>query len=90
MLELYQKSTFKKQIKKYKHDKKLMHEIAVVIDILINEQQIPKKYKNHKLIGNYDDMMELHVRPDELLIYFKIEHESVTLVAFGSHAELFQ
>lgn len=34
-------------------------------------------------------MMELHLSPDDLLIYFKIDNESITLVAIGSHAELF-
>jgi mRNA-degrading endonuclease YafQ of YafQ-DinJ toxin-antitoxin module len=34
-------------------------------------------------------MMELHLRPDDLLVYFKIEKESITLVAIGSHADLF-
>ncbi|MDQ5921402.1 MAG: type toxin-antitoxin system YafQ family toxin [Pseudomonadota bacterium] len=34
-------------------------------------------------------MMELHLSSDDLLIYFKIDNESITLVAIGSHAELF-
>jgi mRNA-degrading endonuclease YafQ of YafQ-DinJ toxin-antitoxin module len=34
-------------------------------------------------------MLELHLRPDDLLIYLKIERKSITLVAVGSHAELF-
>jgi mRNA-degrading endonuclease YafQ of YafQ-DinJ toxin-antitoxin module len=34
-------------------------------------------------------MLEVHLKPDDLLIYLKIEKESITLVAIGSHAELF-
>lgn len=89
VLKLLQKPTFKKQLKKYKHDKKVNLELAYIVDLLINEKPIPDKYKNHKLIGKYNGMLELHLKPDDLLIYVKIENESITLVAIGSHSELF-
>lgn len=89
MLELIQTSTFKKSLKKYKHDKKVNQELAFIVDLLINETTIPEKYKNHRLIGKYDGMLELHLRPDDLLVYFKIDGDSITLVAIGSHADLF-
>lgn len=89
MLELIQVSTFKKHLKKYRHQKSVLQELEKIIDILVSEQPIPIKYKNHKLTGNYDGMMELHLRPDDLLIYIKIENKSITLMALGSHAELF-
>ena len=65
-----------------------MRELAVVVDMLIHEQPIPERYKNHKLTGDYAGMMELHLRPDDLLVYIKVK-EGITLVALGSHAELF-
>jgi len=34
-------------------------------------------------------MRELHVKPDLLLIYRKIENESLQLVRLGSHSEIF-
>ncbi len=89
MLELLQKASFKKQLKKYKHDKKVNLELAYIVELLVNEKPIPEKYKNHKLVGKYSGMLELHLRPDDLLIYLKIEQKSITLVAIGSHAELF-
>ena len=76
-------------MKKYKHEKQILQELELVIDLLINEKSLPEKYHNHKLTGNYAGMMELHLRPDDLLVYFKIEKESITLVAIGSHADLF-
>lgn len=89
MLTLFQKPSFKKDLKKYKHNKKVIQELNLVIDLLVNEKELPTKYRNHKLIGNYADMMELHLRPDDLLVYFKIENQSITLVAIGSHSDLF-
>ena len=89
MLELIQTSTFKKSLKKYKHNLVVKKELHTVIELLITEQPIPAKYKNHRLIGKYNGMLELHLRPDDLLVYVKFENESITLVAIGSHSELF-
>jgi mRNA interferase YafQ len=89
MLKVLLTSAYKRQVKKYKHNKKVTEELITVISLLINEKPIPEKYKNHKLIGDQNGLMELHLRPDDLLIYFKIEKESITLVAIGSHADLF-
>ncbi len=89
MLKLFLTSSYKKQAKKYKFNKKVNQELSFVVDLLVNEKEIPEKYRNHKLIGYQNGMMELHLRPDDLLIYFKIDGDSITLVAIGSHAELF-
>jgi len=90
MLELLQKSAFRRHLKKYKHNKAVMKELDIIVDLLVHERPIPKKYRNHKLTGDYIGMMELHLRPDDLLVYIKVERTSITLVALGSHAELFR
>ena len=46
------------------------------MDILIEENPLDKKYKNHSLVGNYYNRMEYHIEPDWLLIY-KINSESI-------------
>lgn len=89
MLSLIQTSRFKKNLKKYKYQRAVLEELAFVIDLLVSEQPISMKYKNHRLTGNYEGMMELHLRPDDLLVYVKVEHKSITLMAIGSHAYLF-
>ena len=89
MLELFQTTRFKKHLKKYKHKKEILQELANVVDFLVKEHPLPTEYRDHKLAGNYSGMNELHLRPDDLLIYYKIDGKSVTLVAIGSHSELF-
>ena len=89
MLKLKRTGSFKRDLKKYKHDKNLLLELENVIKILLEERPIPAKYKNHKLTGNYEGLMELHLRPDDLLVYLKIEKESISLYAIGSHTDLF-
>ena len=89
MLELKRKPSFKHSLKKYRHDKKLLVELDKIVELLVHELPIPVKYRNHQLTGKYKGMHELHLRPNDLLVYIKVEKESITLVAIGSHAELF-
>lgn len=89
MLELIRTKSFKKALKKYRGKTAVISELEHVVDLLINEQPIPRKYKDHALTGNYSGVRELHLKPDDLLLYIKIEKRSITLVAIGSHSEVF-
>ena len=81
----YNKS-FRKDIKKINKNNILMKEIYFVIDCFINEINLDKKYKKHKLKGYLSDYFEIHIRPDLLLIY-KINENSknIILSRIGSH-----
>lgn len=63
-----------------------------LICMLMNEQPLPEKYKDHALVSsrNYKNMRECHIEPDWLLIY-KIERERLILklIRTGSHSDLF-
>jgi mRNA interferase YafQ len=53
LLEIKYTNTFKKDyklIKKRGLDLKLLHD---VVNMLVNEQTLPEKYKDHYLIGKY-------------------------------------
>lgn len=69
------------------YDAKLLQE---VISILANGEQLPQKYKDHALIGDYQGYRECHITPDWLLIY-KIVDELLILVLTrtGTHSDLF-
>ncbi len=53
-------------------------------------QQLPAKYNDHKLKGEYKDFRECHIENDWLLIY-KIENDKLilTLTDTGTHSDLF-
>ena len=57
MLKLKQKPSFKKDMKKYKHNNKVLDELEYIISLLIHEKPIPAKYRNHMLTGNYAGIM---------------------------------
>ncbi|MCL2383443.1 MAG: type II toxin-antitoxin system YafQ family toxin [Oscillospiraceae bacterium] len=67
-----------------------MGKLQKVITTLANGEALDKKYRDHKLNGNYIGYRECHVEPDWLLIY-KIEKSKLilSLTRTGSHSELF-
>ena len=79
--------------KSYKLIKKRGLDVALldeVVDKLRRGQPLEDKFHDHALKGEFDGFRECHIKPDWLLIYF-IDGEvlTLTLVATGSHADLF-
>lgn len=51
---------------------------------------IDKKHRLHKLVGNYKDNWEAHIKPDLLIIWFEItEEKEIILLRVGTHSDLF-
>ncbi|ECC1461956.1 type II toxin-antitoxin system YafQ family toxin, partial [Campylobacter coli] len=51
---------------------------------------LERKYKDHKLKGEFKELRECHVKPDLLLIYQKQDDKLIlTCINIGSHSELF-
>ncbi len=62
--------------------------LKTVLSLLLNEQSLPPKYRNHKLTGDWKGRSECHIEPDWLLIYFVKENKLVA-ERTGSHSNLF-
>jgi mRNA interferase YafQ len=60
-----------------------------VTRMLIRQEKLDERYKNHPLKGNYKDCYECHIEPDWLLIY-RIEKDVIQFLRTGSHADLFK
>lgn len=90
MLELVVSSAFKTEVKKIKNAH-IKAELKYVLDRLLNEELLDKKYKDHALSGNYKNYRECHVKPDLLLVYKIVKSELVLYaVHIGSHSDLFK
>ena len=67
-------------------------ELEQVVSLLINEQPLPVKYRDHALTNSRDfkDMRECHIQPDWRLIY-KVVKETLILrlIRTGTHSDLF-
>lgn len=78
---------FKKDYKLALKQKKDISKLEIVLKILIAEEKLPEKHKDHMLII-YNSFRECHITPDWLLIY-KIVNDELFLIRLGSHSELF-
>jgi len=79
---------FEKDLKKLLKGDKDENKIKTIIEKLINKENLERKYKDHKLIGNYKDRRECHIESDWLLIY-KVEKDEIIFERTGSHSQLF-
>lgn len=81
-------NTFKKD---YKKIVKRGYDISIlknVIELLVKNETLSEKHKDHNLIGEYKSFRECHLTPDWLLIYKKTDSELI-LTRTGSHSDLF-
>ncbi len=73
---------------KGKHRATLDVELFPVINLLVNDQDLDSRYRDHGLIGNWKDHRDCHIKPDLILIYRAQEVDVLQLVRLGSHSEL--
>lgn len=61
-----------------------------VVRLIAEEQTLPDKNKDHKLVGDYVGCRECHIQPDWLLIYTVEKSVNIlNLLRTGSHSDLF-
>lgn len=87
----YEIRVLKEYKKNYKRltlkEKDLVDEIVYRLS---NNETLERKYKDHKLKGEFKELRECHVKPDLLLIYQKQDDKLIlTCINIGSHSELF-
>ena len=90
MLKISFTNQYLKDLELMKRRKLPKSELDEVIKLLLEEQNLPPKYKDHPLKGNFIGYRECHIRPNWLLIY-KIYKNILTLVLVrtGTHSDLF-
>jgi mRNA interferase YafQ len=81
---------FKKDLRKFKHDRVVLTRLENVLDLLVLAEPLAKEFLNHSLHGEFKGCFECHVQPDLLLIYKKEKSELlILLLRIGSHSDLF-
>jgi mRNA interferase YafQ len=66
-----------------------MEKLDKVLVFLANGIELDKKYRDHKLIGNFKARRECHIEPDWLLIY-RLENDEIIFERTGTHSDLFK
>jgi len=90
MLDARYTAKFKRDYKAVKsrgYDVRLLKE---AIALLVEEQPLSPKYRDHALKGDYAGHRECHITPDWLLVY-RIEQSLLILelTRTGTHSDLF-
>lgn len=88
VLRLFRENKFEKDLEKSNRRKKDLSKLWNIIKLLIKNQSLPAKYRDHKLKGEYVGYRECHIEPDWLLIYKKTTTHLI-LARTGSHSDLF-
>lgn len=88
MLKISYRNQFKTELKKQEKRGKKLEKFIAIATLIASGKQIPPKYRNHRLTGNFKDRWECHIEPDWLLIYYKTSEE-VIFERTGSHSDLF-
>ena len=79
-----------RNIKLMKKRGKDLKKLKTVLNLLQQGIELPAKYKDHTLTGNYIGCRECHIEPDWLLVYEIINEELIILLlTTGSHSDLF-
>lgn len=90
MLKIRPTTKFKKDLKKYEHQTKLMQDLNNVLHLLVQKKPLAKKHVDHPLKGIWKESRECHINPDTLLIYRVDDSQKILfLERLGSHSELF-
>ena len=81
------KRDFKRE-SKGKHRKTLTEDLLGILELLIADVELPAKYFDHSMIGNWNDHRNCHIKPDLVLLYRLPNNETLQLVRIGTHSEL--
>jgi len=82
-------SRFEKDLKLARKRRKNLNKLKTIILALLNQENLPAKYRDHQLIGVYNNRREYHVESDWLLIY-KPEDNIIIFERTGTHSDLFK
>jgi len=80
---------FDRDLKRMLNSGKDPGKIKYIIGKLINQKPLDKKFRDHKLTGEYSNRRECHIEPDWLIIY-KIHGDEIIFERTGSHSDLFR
>lgn len=81
---------FYRDVKRCKKKRKDMEKFKVLNELIQSGDNLPKKYKDHALLGNWKGYRECHIERDWLLIYRVLEQkQEIEYVRMGTHDDLF-
>jgi mRNA interferase YafQ len=68
---------------------KKIEKLDAVMMLLINEEPLPQRNRDHALTGNFKGYRDCHIEPDWLLIY-KVDGDAIIFERTGTHSDIFR
>lgn len=80
---------FERDLRLMQRRGKAIAKLRSLMTLLIEEQSLEERLRDHPLVGNWRGRRECHIEPDWLLIY-KLQDNEITFERTGTHADLFE
>lgn len=89
--EIIQSAEFRSDLKRMIRRGMDLTELEDAVTILASGGMLPKRYRDHRLRGNYRGARECYIRPDWILIYSRDDERLILReIRTGSHSDLFR
>ncbi|MDR2147112.1 MAG: type II toxin-antitoxin system YafQ family toxin [Tannerella sp.] len=89
MKKIIATTKFRKDYKRYRNQPDKIAKLHAVVKMLEEGKQISLYLKPHQLTGEYKGCLECHIENDLLLIWMDYPTNTISLIRFGTHSELF-
>lgn len=90
MREIERTTRFKRDNKRErKSDPTVNLLLIAVLNYLIADVDLPARFQDHSLGGDWKGYRDCHIKPDLVLIYAKVGTDLLRLARLGSHSEIF-
>ena len=87
-MQLVTTTRFERDIKRAKRRGKNLDKLWNIVEALLSGDELPARYRPHRLSGQWSQYRECHIEPDWLLIW-GYRDQSLVLVRTGTHTDLF-
>ena len=88
MLVPVRSTQFRRDVRRMRRRGKDLKKLRQPLATLLQQAQLPARYRDHPLRGKWRGYRDFHIEPDWLLIY-RVEGDELQLVRTGSHSDLF-
>jgi mRNA interferase YafQ len=80
---------FERDLKKAKQRGYDMEKMREIIRLLAKDAPLPNRHRDHALKGRWATYRDVHVAPDWILIYKKVDADRIIFARTGTHSDLF-
>jgi len=79
---------FQRDVKRCQKRGKDLPKLKAMLEMIIADDELPVRYRDHPLKGEWKGYRDAHVEPDWVLIYFA-DASMVRFERTGTHSDLF-